>query len=106
MVKYFDPFVGTGLGSQNMLDGFGFGGYSPGTSFMMMPVNADLLRLQAIEFNDQIRKSAYSFELINNRIEFFPIPAAPTVASKIFFSILLKSDRSNPLKRRQYRYNI
>jgi len=71
IVKYFDPFVGTGLGAQNMLEGFGFGGMSPGVSFMMMPVNADLLRMQAIEFNDQIRKSAYSFELINDRIKFF-----------------------------------
>ena len=30
IVKYFDPFVGTGLGSQQMLDNFGFGGFSPG----------------------------------------------------------------------------
>ena len=30
IVKFFDPFVGTGMGSQNMLDGFGFGGMSPG----------------------------------------------------------------------------
>ena len=30
---------------------------------MMMPMYADLLKIQAIEFNDQIRKSAYSFEL-------------------------------------------
>ena len=47
IVKYFDPFVGTGLGSQNMLEGFGWGNYSPGVSFMMMPMNADLLRMQA-----------------------------------------------------------
>ena len=74
MVKYFDPLVGTGLGSQNMLEGFGWGAYSPGTSFMMMPIYADMLRIQAIEFNDQIRKSAYSFELQNNKLRLFPIP--------------------------------
>jgi len=98
IVKYFDPFVGTGLGSQNMLEGFGFGGMSPGVSFMMMPVNADLLRMQAIEFNDQIRKSAYSFELINDRIKFFPIPDGSNF-SKVYFQYIKKSDRSNPLKK-------
>ena len=97
MVKYFDPLVGTGLGSQNMLDSFGFGGMSPGTSFMMMPIYADMLRIQAIEFNDQIRKSAYSFELINNRLRLFPTPNGGNF-TKVFFQYILKTDRSNPLK--------
>ena len=97
IVKYFDPFVGTGLGSQQMLDAFGFGNYSPGVSFMMMPIYADMLRLQAIEFNDQIRKSAYSFELINNRIKFFPIPNGVNF-TKVYFQYIKKEDRSNALK--------
>ena len=84
IVKYFDPFVGTGLGSQQMLDSFGFGGFSPGVSFMMMPLYYDLSRFQAIEFNDQIRKSAYTFELINNRIKFFPIPNGSNF-TKVYF---------------------
>ena len=97
IVKYFDPFVGTGLGSQNMLEGFGWGNYSPGVSFMMMPMNADLLRMQAIEFNDQIRKSAYTFELVNNRLKVFPIPDGSNF-TKIFFEYIKKDDRSNALK--------
>jgi len=97
IVKYFDPFVGTGLGSQNMLEGFGWGNYSPGVSFMMMPMNADLLRMQAIEFNDQIRKSAYTFELVNNRFKVFPIPNGSNF-TKVYFEYILKSDRSNALK--------
>jgi len=72
--RFFDPYVGTGAGSQHMLDGFGWGEMSPGTSFMMMPMYADLLRIQAIEFNDHIRKSAYSFELVNNKLKIFPSP--------------------------------
>ena len=62
IVRYFDPFVGTGLGSQQLLDAFDFGGFSPSVSFMMMPIHADLFRLQAIEFNDMVRKSYFSFE--------------------------------------------
>jgi len=97
LVKYFDPFVGTGLGSQQMLDTFGWGQYSPGVSFMMMPVYADILRVQAIEFNDQIRKSAYSFELINNRLRLWPIPNGANY-TKVYFQYIKKADRSNALK--------
>ncbi len=97
IVKYFDPFVGTGLGSQQMLDNFGFGGFSPGVSFMMMPLYYDLARFQAIEFNDQIRKSGYSFQLINDRLRVYPIPNGSNF-TKIHFDYIKKSDRSNALK--------
>ena len=88
IVRYFDPFVGTGLGSQQLLDSFNFGGFSPSISFMMMPIHADLLRLQAIEFNDQIRKSHYTFEIHGDDIKFWPVPTFGTgsSASSIFYS--------------------
>jgi hypothetical protein len=81
IVRYFDPFVGTGLGSQQLLDAFDFGGFSPSVSFMMMPINSDLMRLQAIEFNDQVRKSAYSFEIHGDDIKIWPVPVRPTGSS-------------------------
>ncbi len=92
ITRYFDPYAGTGDGSYNMLDSFGWGNYSPAVSFMMMPIYADLLKIQAIEFNDQIRKSAYSFELVNNKLRIFP---NPTSTYKLKFTYLLKDDRSN-----------
>ena len=97
LARYFDPFIGTGLGSQQMLDSFGWGNYSPGVSFMMMPAYADVLRLQGIEFNDQIRKSAYSFQLVNDRLRVYPLPDG-SAFTKIHFDYIKKSDRSNPLK--------
>jgi len=97
IARYFDPFIGTGLGSQQMLDSFGWGNYSPGVSFMMMPAYADVLRLQGIEFNDQIRKSAYSFQILNDRIQVWPIPDGSSF-TKIHFQYIKKADRSNPLK--------
>ncbi len=63
----------------------------------MMPIYADMLRLQAIEFNDQIRKSAYSFQLINDRLRLYPIPDGSNF-STVYFDYILKSDRSNALK--------
>lgn len=97
ITRFFDPMVGTGMGSQGMLDTFGWGNYSPGVSFMMMPMYADLLRMQGIEFNDQIRKSAYSFEVINDRIKFHPLPNG-TNFTKVWFEYIKLADRSNPLK--------
>ena len=72
VTRYFDPYASTGMGTYNMLDGFGFGSKSPAITFVLQPIYADLLRVQAIEFNDQIRKSAYSFELVNNDLKIFP----------------------------------
>ena len=95
--RYFDPFVGTGLGSQAMMENFSWGNYSPGVSFMMMPIYADVLRLQGIEFNDQIRRSAYSFELRNNRLTVFPIPDGDGF-TRVHFDYIKKADRSNALK--------
>ena len=39
-----------------------------------MPLFEDLLRVQKIELNDSIRKSAYSFTLRNNKLRVFPNP--------------------------------
>ena len=92
IVRYFDPFVGTGMGTQQMLQSFGWGSYSPGVSFLMMPMYSDLLRLQAIEFNDMIRRSSYSFELINNQLKLFPIP---TNNFTLYFQFIVESDRNS-----------
>ena len=91
IIRYFDPFVGTGLGSQQMLENFGWGGYSPGVSFLMMPVYADLLRLQAIEFNDMIRKSGFSFEVTGDRLKIFPIP---TYDYRLYINYVTVEDRA------------
>ena len=68
---------------------------SPAVQFMMMPIYADMLRMQAIEFNDQVRKSAHTFELRNNKVRIFP---NPTTNYKLWFEYILKSDRDNPIQ--------
>lgn len=102
IVRYFDPFVGTGLGSQQLLDAFDFGGFSPSVSFMMMPINSDLMRLQAIEFNDQVRKSSYSFEIHGDDIKIWPIPTSGTGSSsatpyfkKIWIDFIFDTEKNN-----------
>lgn len=74
ILRYFDPYAGTGTGIQSLMDAFDFGSYSPGVNFLLMPASFDMLKVQAIEFNDQIRRSTYTFEVVNNRLKIFPIP--------------------------------
>ena len=94
--RYFDPYAGTGTGIQSLMQTFGFGNYSPGVNFMLMPIYFDVLKLQAIEFNDQIRKSAYHFQIVDNRyLKLFPIP---TRDYTLHFEYALKSVANNPIK--------
>ena len=95
VTRFFDPYVGSGNGTDQMLQGFGWGNYTPAVNFLMLPMYDDLLRVQAIEFNDHMRKSAYTFELVNNQLKVFPIP---TDSAKIWFEYIVENDRNNPLK--------
>ena len=75
---------------------FGFGNYSPGVNFMLMPMYFVALKLQAIELNDQIRKSGYHFEITNNRyLKLFPIP---TSNYTLWYEYVLKSTANAPVK--------
>ena len=94
IVKFFDPYAGTGTGMMNMMDTFGWGNYSPAINFMLMPINFDIAKIQAIELNDMIRKSQFSFELINNMLRIFPIPQKDAT---LWIQYIKLSDRNNPI---------
>ena len=88
--RIYDPFSMTGMSYSNVLNEMGFAGYSPATQFLMTPIFEDLLRGQAIEFNDMVRKSAYSFEVVNNKLKIFPIP---TYNHTIYVEYVVEKDR-------------
>ena len=46
-----------------------------GLNYLMLPLYDDLLKVQQVEFTDTIRKSHYSFELVNNKLRIFPRPS-------------------------------
>ena len=89
--RYFDPYAGTGTGIQSLMSAFDFGSMSPGINFMMMPISYDVALLQGIEFNDQIRKSSYSFQIVANELRIFPVPAADAT---LFFEFYKEDDKS------------
>ena len=90
ILRYFDPYAGTGTGVQSLMDAFDFGSYSPGVNFLLMPASHDILKVQAIEFNDQIRKAAYSFEIVDNQLKLFPVPKRE---GYIWFEYYLLNDK-------------
>jgi len=94
--RYFDPYAGTGTGIQSLMQSFGFGNYSPGVNFMLMPLSFDVQKLQAIELNDTIRKSGYHFTIVDNRyLKLFPIP---TKDYKLHFEYVVQSVANAPVK--------
>ena len=90
--RIYDPFSMTGMSYSNVLNEMGFAGYSPATQFLMTPIFEDLLRGQAIEFNDMVRKSAYSFEVRNNKLKLFPIPVRDF---RMYFEYVVENDKNN-----------
>ena len=87
--RFFDPYSVSGQGTLNLIDEFGFGSFSPAAQFVLMPIYEDILRIQAIEFNDQIRKSAHSFNIVNNKLQIFPIPNAD---QKLWFEYVVREE--------------
>ena len=90
--KFYDPFAGA-YDNIEMLDSFGFGSVSPAVSYILRPMSYDLARANAIETNDLVRKSAYSFELINNKLRIFPLPKDDDAGNKIYFHYYRRNDR-------------
>jgi hypothetical protein len=90
IARYFDPYAGTGIGMMNFVDSFGWGSYSPAINFMLMPLSFDLQKIQNIEMHGMVRRSNFSFELVNNKLRIFPIPRREI---PLYFHYILKSDR-------------
>jgi hypothetical protein len=92
--RFYDPFAGT-YDNIELLNAFGMGNVSPAVSYILRPISYDLARANAIETNDKIRKSAYSFELMNNKIRIFPQPKSTDAGNKIYFHYYMKEDKQS-----------
>ena len=87
--RFFDPYSVSGQVTLNLIDEFGFGSFSPAAQFILMPIYEDMLRIQQIEFNDQFRKSAHTFNIVNNKIQIFP---NPTSTYNLWFEYQVKKE--------------
>lgn len=94
--RFFDPFAGgagMGLGVQSLMGEFGWGNYSVASQYLLMPIYETLLRVQAIEFNDQIRRSQFGFEIKNNNMRIFPVPSTDDEGMSLWFEYNITADK-------------
>lgn len=90
LLRMHDPNFGTG--TNEVLGQFGWQGMGFAGQYMVMPVYDDILRAQVVEFNQQIRKSGYSFQLTGNRLRIFPIPGETI---KLWFNYTLDKEATS-----------
>jgi hypothetical protein len=91
--QYYDPYIGGSINYQGATENFGWASYSPGLNFTLFPVYWDIQRIQEVEMSNTVRRSAYTFEIVNNKLKIFPIPANDTT---LWIQYSLLSDLNNP----------
>jgi hypothetical protein len=94
--QMYAPFGGfAGLGgvpAAGLYGGMYGGGYGGG--YLMMPVAYDAAVVQGIELSNTIRLSAYTFNIVNNKIKVFPIPSdSDTRDGFLFFEYIKNEER-------------
>lgn len=83
----------SGLGGVPAIGGtYGLMGAS---GYLMYPTSLLIQSTQAIEMQNQVALSDYSFELINNKLRIFPVPTED--GHKIWFQYLKIDDRINSI---------
>lgn len=68
---------------------FGFESFTPETIFYMLPIWEDVLRAQQLEQSHRIRRSNYSYNVVNNVLSLYPVP---TAANNLYFTYYLIGD--------------
>ena len=73
--QLYSPMLGTGPGGLGGVPAAGIYGIGYGyTNYMMMPTSFTMQNINAIEMQNTVTLSNYTFELVNNIISVFPIP--------------------------------
>ena len=68
---------------------FNFESFTPETVFYLLPVWEDMLRAQQLEQSHRIRRSNYSYNIVNNVLTIYPVPTSDT---KLYFTYYINGD--------------
>ena len=98
--QYYDPYIGGSINYQGATENFGWASYSPGLNFVLFPIYWDIGRIQQIEMSNQVRRSAFTFEPINNKLRVFPIPEVDGMM--LYFQYAKRSELSNLISSSYY----
>jgi hypothetical protein len=73
--QLYSPTIATGQGGLGGVPPLGFYGFGYGyANYLMMPTSFTMQNLQAIEMQNTVTLSNYTFNIINNIISVFPVP--------------------------------
>ena len=91
---YYGGGIGLGAGWGGFFGGLGgVAGYGMGANFFVTPLSYNVAAIQEVELADTILGSAFSFELINNKLRIFPCPTEYDTGVHFWFQYLLKNER-------------
>jgi hypothetical protein len=105
-IFHFDPvaayrFFDTTSAVNYMNNQFQFESFTPETVFYVLPVWEDVLRAQQLELSQKVRRSNYSFSLVDNMLKVFPVPTESSRGLSLYFTYYVVGttgslDPSNP----------
>jgi hypothetical protein len=95
-IFHFSPtaayrFFDTSSAVNYLHNQFSFESFTPETVFYLLPIWEDVLRAQQLEQSHRIRRSNYSYNIVNNVLTLFPMP---TAQNTLFFTYYLVGDDS------------
>ena len=93
--QLYSPWAGLAPGAMSAVGLTGLAGFGPATNFLLMPLSYDIANIQAIELNNQVRMSNYTFQLANNKLRIFPVPGTDDHGIQLWFNYIKLEDRNN-----------
>ena len=91
--QMYSPLTYGGLGGVPAVGTYGLG-FGP-TGYLMVPTSLTIQTAQAIEMQNQVTLSNYTFELINNMLRIFPMPGFGNVYGYMSIEYITLDDRTN-----------
>ena len=89
ITRFYDPYSSANTLAQEM----DYESYSTGNLFYVMPIYADVMRAGMLETMDNVRRSAFTYQVVGPNIRLFP---QPTNTTKIYIDYTTEMDPYNP----------
>jgi hypothetical protein len=91
---YYGGGIGLGAGWGGFFGALGgVSGYGAANNYLVTPLAYNVAAIQEVELGNDILFSAYTFQIINNKLRIFPVPTDGDTGTNYWFQYLLKNER-------------
>jgi len=91
---YYGGGIGLGAGWGGFFGALGgVSGYGAANNYLVTPLSYNVAAIQEVELGNDILFSAYSFQLINNKLRIYPVPTDGDTGAHYWFQYILKNER-------------